>query len=361
MNVVIRTDASTALGSGHVMRCLTLAEELRRRGATVAFVCRIREGHMGDSVEARGFVVFRLDVSEFEIPASGSDSDAVDAAWQQDAVQTQALIQATGTAPDWLVVDHYALDRRWETLLRSAFRRIMVIDDLADRPHDCDLLLDQNFASPLHARYAGILPPNARSLLGTDYALVRAEFAQHRPCSLARRDGRLRRVLISMGGTDPRNDTAAALAGLAAQAGDGIAVDVVIGAGNPHRQTIRRMCSDIPKAELHILTSCMGELMTRADLAVTAGGSTTWERCVLGVPAIVAIQSAHQAPIAEAVERAGGQRVLGWAKDLTAQDYGRALQTLTADELIRMSAVSATLCDGRGAERVVTHMSDWNP
>jgi UDP-2,4-diacetamido-2,4,6-trideoxy-beta-L-altropyranose hydrolase len=344
MNVVFRTDASTTLGSGHVMRCLTLAEVLRNHGATVSFVCCILEGHMHDAIAARGFAVLSL---------SG------DSGWQGDAAHTQAAIQRTRAAPNWLVVDHYALDSRWEIALRNYADRIMVIDDLADRPHDCDLLLDQNFDSPLHARYARLMPSTARSLLGTQYALVRPEFALERPRALARRKGELRRVLVTMGSTDPANDTATALVGLAMCPADGIACDVVIGAGNPHRQAIRSLCDAMPWAELHIQTAHMAELMTRADLAITAGGSTTWERCTLGLPAIVTIQSADQAPIAAAVQQVGAHRVLGSSKDVAAQNYGRALQELSAQELVQMSEAAAALCDGRGAERVASHLIDW--
>jgi len=348
MNVVFRSDASTALGSGHVMRCLTLAEELRSQGAVVTFVCRVCDGDMCDSIAGRGFGVFLLNIA-----SSG-------ASWEEDAVQTQAALQTAGVVPEWLVVDHYALDRRWEAMLRRKTRHIMVIDDLANRPHDCDLLLDQNFDSPLHRSYARLVPGAARLLLGTEYALVRREFELHRPCALARRTGQLRRILISMGGTDPANDTAVALTGLAAQAADGVGLDVVIGAGNPHRQAVRSLCEGIPRAELHIQTSRMAELMMRADLAITAGGSTTWERCVLGLPALVTIQSEDQAPIAKAVEAVGGHRVLGSSKDLTAHDYGRAIQALPPDELLHMSTISATLCDGRGAQRVATHLLNGN-
>jgi len=345
MNVVFRSDASTALGSGHVMRCLTLAEVLRSHGAMVTFACRILEGHMHDAIAGRGFGVLSL--------SGGAD-------WHEDAVHTQAAIQGAGAAPDWLVVDHYALDRRWEMALRSYAGRIMVIDDLADRPHDCDLLLDQNFDSPLHVHYAGLLPFGARSLLGSEFALVRPEFALERPHALVRRNGEMRRLIITMGSTDPANDTAAALTGLAMCAANAIACDVVIGAGNPHRQAIRSLCDAMPSAELHIQTARMAELMTRADLAITAGGSTTWERCVLGLPAMVVIQSADQVPIAQVLERVGAHRVLGLSKEVAAQDYGRALQELSAQALVRMSEASAALCDGRGAERVASHLLRQN-
>ena len=360
MKVVFRSDAATAIGSGHVMRCLTLAEELRRHGATVTFVCRIRDGDMREAIAERGFAVLHLNLSDGDGAARATPAVAGDASWQEDAAQTQSALKAAGLEPEWLVVDHYALDRRWEALLRDQSRHILVIDDLANRPHDCDLLLDQNFDSPLHPLYARLVPAAARLLLGTGYALVRREFEQHRACALARRTGQLRRILISMGGTDPANDTAVALTGLAAQAADGVGLDVVIGAGNPHRQAVRSLCEGIPRAELHVQTSRMAELMMRADLAITAGGSTTWERCVLGLPALVTIQSEDQAPIAKAVEAVGGHRVLGSSKDLTAHDYGRAIQALPPDELLHMSTISATLCDGRGAQRVATHLLNGN-
>jgi spore coat polysaccharide biosynthesis predicted glycosyltransferase SpsG len=159
-----------------------------------------------------------------------------------------------------------------------------------------------------------------------------------------------------MGGSDPGNDTAKALSGLAMRSGEGMAIDVVIGSANPQRAVIRHLCEGIRDAELHVQTPHMAQLMTRADIAINGGGSTTWERCVVGLPAIVAVQSSDQIAIAEAVERAGGHRVLGRSEDLRSEDYGLAIDALTSDDLIRMSQISAGLCDGRGAERVATQL-----
>jgi UDP-2,4-diacetamido-2,4,6-trideoxy-beta-L-altropyranose hydrolase len=349
MQVVFRADASVRLGTGHVRRCLELASRLAARGASVMFVCAGGVGDMIDEVSARGMRASRL-------RAAG---EAGPAAWEPDAGQTAAAIAAAGLRPHWLVVDHYGLDRRWERALRAHARRIMAIDDLADRAHDCEMLLDQNLTNPRHARYRQLLPAGATQLLGCRYALLGAEFARVRAAALARRRGQLERVLISMGGTDPSNDTARALDGLQRSRCAGIAVDVVIGAANPHRAALEARCSRVPGCTLHVQTARMADLMTQADLAISGGGSTTWERCALGLPAIAVSQSQDQVAIARAMAEAGGQMLLGPSADVRAADYAGALDGMTAAALRDMSAAAAGLCDGEGAERVATQLTDW--
>ena len=343
------------------MRCLTLATAIRERGGTVSFVCRQLSGHLCDFIARHGWKVLSLPAVDFDCgPAdSGSYIASLGALWSEDAAQTREIIESIEEFCDWLVVDHYALGGQWESAMRGSAKRIMVIDDLADRVHDCDVLLDQNVFTARHRRYGGLVPARARKLLGSRYALVRREFLLHRETSLARRDGLLQRLLLSMGGADPNNDTATALTGIAQLATPGLAVDVVLGQANPWQDEIRALCRDIPGSELHIQTAHMAQLMTRADLAISAGGSTTWERCVVGLPAIVAIQSDDQAPIAHAIQDIGGHQVLGWSRTLTARDYRHTIDSITADELIRMSTISARLCDGQGADRVASELLNF--
>lgn len=295
-------------------------------------------------IEGRGFTAVPL-------------PDSID--WQRDAQLTQAAILRTGTASGWLVVDHYGLDARWETAVRTREQHMMVIDDLADRPHDCDLLLDQNLANPRHASYAQLLPANTRRLLGPRHALVAPEFAHCRTAALARRGGQLQRLLISMGGSDPRNDTAIAVEGVHRSRASGAAVDVVIGAANPHRETLAAQCAGLEGCTMHVQTERMAELMSSADLALTAGGSTTWERCVLGLPALAVAQSDDQLPIAQAVARAGGHRLLGRSDEVRSGDYAAALDRMSGQMLTEMSAAAAALCDGQGAERVAALLGSW--
>ncbi|MBL0225443.1 MAG: UDP-2,4-diacetamido-2,4,6-trideoxy-beta-L-altropyranose hydrolase [Geobacteraceae bacterium] len=181
MMVCIRTDASDVIGSGHVMRCLTLADELRQRGADVIFICRILLGNLIGLIEDKGYSVVRLQQPETEYIAAAEDvahAAWLGVSWEQDAVDT---IDAFGEKhPKLLIIDNYALDSRWETKLRPYVEKIMVIDDLADRSHDCDLLLDQNLYQSIETRYDKLISESCKRLLGPKYALFRPEFVTAR-------------------------------------------------------------------------------------------------------------------------------------------------------------------------------------
>ena len=267
-HVIFRADAGVSIGTGHVMRCLTLAEALREAGAHIAFVCRELDGNLIELIGARGFEVHAL-------PGLEPPTDPL--AWtaehpQEDAAQTVASVKASLKArADWLVVDHYALDERWEREVRGCAHRLMVIDDLADRVHDCDLLLDQNYArNP--TRYDALVPAGCRKLLGPAYALLRDEFKEARE-AWPRKIGEFERAFVFFGGTDPTNETSKALRALL-RWGEGkrLTVDVVIGGGNPHRAEVEELVETIPNALLHVQAVNMAELMARADLSVGAGG-----------------------------------------------------------------------------------------
>lgn len=207
MRIAFRADASLQIGTGHVMRCITLADALRERGAKSTFICRPHTGHLLDLIKQRGHETIALTPADnsFIAPADPFHAKWLGTDWASDAMQTQ---QALGDqVADWLVVDHYGLDRRWEKVMRSQAQRIMVIDDLADRPHDTDLLLDQNLGRQAHD-YGGLLSRHTQTLIGPTYALLRPEFAQWREHSLQRRaQPKLKNLLITMGGVDHDNAT----------------------------------------------------------------------------------------------------------------------------------------------------------
>ncbi len=312
MNVVFRVDASVRIGSGHLMRCLTLAGIMRDRGAEVLFVCRDLPGKLCQFVEERGFRMQQLprpmldDQEGWQVTGSGL-SPEVDL--QADADGTAAILSAeskcnTNRGMDLLVVDHYALDAGWEEKIRPWAGRIMAIDDLADRRHDCDILLDQNYYDNLGDRYESLLPDHCVRLLGPQYALLRPEFHRERQ-RLRKRDGIVRQMLVFFGGSDPSNETGKALQAIQLRGKAGIAVDVVVGAVNPHQDQIRRLCSRIPGASFHCQTDNMAELMAGADLAIGAGGTAMWERCYLGLPSLVVIIADNQLQPVLAAARAG--------------------------------------------------------
>ena len=361
MQTIIRTDASTQIGTGHVMRCLTLAGALRERGAECRFICREHPGNLMELIRQQGFEVVSLPVQNDVILKSISlDTQSLPHAawlgtdWYTDAEETKAGICDMNA--DWLIVDHYALDARWESNLRSYCNKIMVIDDLADKFHNCDILVDQNYSNSLHALYRNLVPTHCDVLAGSAFALVRPEFRDMRDAALSKRTGKIHRVLVAMGGSDSTNETCKVLHGFNNSNLTGLWVDIVIGSTNPHRSNVETLCGHLPNATLHIQTSRMAELMTAADCAICSGGSITWERCVLGLPAIVTILSKNQEAIAEAVARVGGHLLLGWYDRLTSADYVRALSSLTPDTMRRMSDIATNICDGLGADRVAARL-----
>ncbi len=345
MKIFIRADASVAIGTGHVMRCLTLAQALREAGASVSFICRELPGNLNAYIEQQGFRVCSI-------------AHDASAGWEEDARQTLTAITDSGAHPDWVITDHYGLDARWESALRPLAGHIMAIDDLADRPHDCDLLLDQNTHAGQETAYARLIPPHASQLLGPHYALLRREFAQAR-AALSPRDASLKRILVFFGGSDPSNETEKALDALSTPDFAGIALDVVVGASNPCRDRIRELCAARPDTTYHCQVSNMAQLMACADLSIGAGGSTTWERMALGLPTLVISVASNQEQIAQHLATQGAQRYLGSARDIGAEHIREALLQLSQAprERVAMSDIAMALVDGLGASRVATVMA----
>ena len=275
LGVVVRTDASLAIGTGHVMRCLTLASALREQGAAVLFVCREHDGHLCDLIETRGFSVSRLPSPHLDTQGEHRSTSVVHLAssWEEDARQTQVAIDMLGLKPDWLIVDHYNIDEQWEGALRTSVDRIMVIDDLADRVHDCDLLLDQNLVAQMSARYVNRVPPTCAVLLGLKYALLQPIYGElHDRVSLRR--GSIRRILVFMGGVDRDNLTGLMLSACLSLDRSDIDIDVVIPIGSSCVEAIRERASSHANVHLHRDLPTLAPLMAQADLAIGAAGTT---------------------------------------------------------------------------------------
>lgn len=329
MKILIRADASVEIGSGHLMRCLTLADQLRDEGAEVAFICRDLPGGMFDLLRARDYRFAKLPVAEI-----GQVTQ------QSDAVETiKAAGQLFSGAVDWLVVDHYRLDAVWERMLRVHTNRLMVIDDLANRPHDCDLLLDQNYYRDMEWRYLGLISEQCVALLGPKFVLLRPEFAAARR-NLRARDGVVRHILIFFGGSDATNQTCKALDAIKLIDDPGISVDVVVGVANPHRKELESLCHVMPNTQYHCQVSNMAELIAAADIAVGAGGATTWERCALGLPSITVVFADNQLQTTLDLEQIGATEFLGWADKITAADLAGAIKRLIVDQ-VRLKCLSA--------------------
>ena len=359
--VAIRCDASPRIGTGHVARCVALARALRARGAEVEMLSR----DLPDRV--RRLLVDGAGMTVRALPAAtgaerGADGPALaHAGWlegsqQGDAAQC-ARVLAEGSRADWLVVDHYALDARWEQRMRASADRILAIDDLADRAHDCDVLLDQNLFPNPETRYAGKVPPRARLLCGPKFALLREEFARARG-ALAPRDGRLRRVFVCFGSFDPSGQTPRALEAIDAAGIRDLAVDVAIGEDHPGRDLIGAFCQSRPEFELHLDTTRVCDLMARADLAIGASGSMNWERAALGLPSIVTSVADNQHAVAQPLAADLGCIYLGTAADWRPETLAGLVRGLHgAPALLAALATRASaLADGRGAARVAAQL-----
>jgi UDP-2,4-diacetamido-2,4,6-trideoxy-beta-L-altropyranose hydrolase len=356
LKILIRADASVQIGTGHVMRCLTLADELCGRGAEVIFVCREFDGNLCGYIEEKGYVVHRLPVSnvqEQNIESSLKHAAWLGAGWQTDARQVEEIIKGLAAPLDWLVVDHYALDERWERFLRPYVKKIMVIDDLADRLHDCDLLLDQNFYENLESRYDKLVTPRCKKLLGPKYVLLRPEFREARK-NLRKRDGHVKRIMIFFGGSDPTNETAKALEAIRMLNRPNIAVDVVVGAFNPHRKVNEQIASDLPDCTRHFNVEGMAALMAGADLAVGAGGTTVWERCVLGLPSLVTTVAENQERAVSDMAESGYLLFLGRSEAVSVDSLYHALEIALQSSwlLISFARKTQSLVGGTGTKRV---------
>ncbi len=343
--VAVRADASSTLGSGHVMRCLTLAAALRQRGATLLFICRQLPGHLGGRIQQQGFGLQWL----------AETTDAAD-----DARQTLAAITTSfGPAGCHLLVqDHYSLAAAWQQTLRPACGQLLVIDDLADRAHACDALLDANLGRR-SADYDALLPAGTTRWIGPHHALLRPEFTAARPASLARRGAdKWQHLLISMGGADPQQATLRVLQALA----DGslprdATVTVVLGAqaqACPQtRAPVQALLATLPcTTSLCLDVADMAPLLQAADLAIGAAGGSAWERCCLGLPSLLLVLADTQRPGTPALVAAGAALALGGVADLPGSLHATLHAVAQPGVLQAMSAAAAAVTDGLGTQRV---------
>ena len=351
VTVAFRADASIRIGTGHVMRCLTLARVLREQGAECTFITRQHQGHLVEMLESEGFPVIRLLAKRNGEAAEENSADYT--SWlggspEEDARDCLAAIE--GKQLDWLVVDHYALDAGWETRLKPHVGQIMVIDDLANRPHDCALLLDQNLGRSA-ADYDHLVPDDCVRLIGPKYALLRPEFAELRESSLARRKHpELKRILISLGGVDRTNITGQVLDALSKTTLPAdIHLDIVMGSAAPFLDEVRQQVDQLPyRATVNVDVNDMAARMHLADLSIGAAGGTSWERCCLGLPVVLLVLADNQITGAKALEATGAAIVISHADAIQAAMSLLLAKAGPRNCLQQMSNAAAAITNGEG-------------
>jgi UDP-2,4-diacetamido-2,4,6-trideoxy-beta-L-altropyranose hydrolase len=291
MNIAFRVDASTLIGTGHFMRCLSLAITLKPFSSNISFVCRHLPEYLQKMLADNECHFIHID-SPQDI---GMSEDNVHSHWlgvsqKQDAYETKQVLSVDQW--DWLVVDHYALDIQWESALRNCIEKILVIDDLADRRHDCDVLLDQNIYVDMDTRYGDKVSSKCILFLGLKYVILRDEFCKiHKKVKV--RSGKIKNILIYFGGFDLNNDTTGAVRALINSGVKNLKVNVVIGMQHPFLQEIELLCKENGFI-CHINTDKMAALMCKADFAIGAGGISTYERLYMRLPAILKPISLNQ-------------------------------------------------------------------
>ncbi|NJR71827.1 MAG: UDP-2,4-diacetamido-2,4,6-trideoxy-beta-L-altropyranose hydrolase [Gammaproteobacteria bacterium] len=356
-----RVDAALHIGIGHVMRCLTLAASLRALGHQSHFICREHLGHLNHKIQSLGFTVHTLPA----VPPVEASLDATNnanwlgAEWTTDAQQTSDLIQALQV--DWLITDHYALDRDWEQFIldKHTHLKIMVIDDLANRHHQCHLLLDQNLGR-LESDYSPWVGKECRVFAGAEYVLLRSEFSQLREYSIKRRaNARLQNILISMGGIDNDNATALILRTLKlTPMPASTRVTVILGDTCPHIDIVKAYALQMPYVtNVVVAPNNIAQLMADSDLAIGAAGSTSWERCHMGLPSLLVVLAENQQTACDALLRMRAALVIGKLTDIPLNLPNLIQNVLQKPHILKqISNQAASISNHTGLLQIINQM-----
>ncbi|NNE21967.1 MAG: UDP-2,4-diacetamido-2,4,6-trideoxy-beta-L-altropyranose hydrolase [Rhizobiales bacterium] len=360
MQVLIRVDASDVIGTGHVMRCLVLADRLSEEGATCQFICRSFDGHLADLIATRGHHCYLLDAdtgptmdTDHNLPPP-AHANWLGVNWQIDAKATIDIAEAL-EGLDLLIVDHYAIDHRWERLLKPYCKRLMVLDDLVDRRHCVDVLLDQNYGHS-ETTYKDLVPENCKVLAGAQFALLRRQFSAQRPAALARRRQvpDVKRLLIFLGGgatDEPLGRVAMAIVDANPQ---NLSAVTLIAGGARNADNVAgqlRSALNVP-VEVFSNVEDMASLMVKADLAIGGGGVSGWERCALGLPSLVIALADNQRAINRQLSK--DQYIFSSVEpDNLSRELMRRFLDMDDQTYSTISRNAFGLCDGQGADRVL--------
>lgn len=349
MHIAFRVDASSQIGTGHLMRCLALAAQLSSKFSQIHFISLDLPEGFRALIEAQGYLSHALPLG------------CHDGAWEDDAAGTREILARQPGSIAWLVVDHYRLDARWEKSVSSVVAQLLVIDDLADRPHECDVLLDQNFYHDMDERYKGLVADSTRLFLGPRYALLRQDFANAgRVDRAARSQEPVQAMQVCFGGADPTRETLKVLEALAPIMDQGeIRIEVVVGAACAHLPEIKAATERHACVDLVVNASDLAERMIKADLAIGAAGSMSWERASVGLPSIAIAIADNQRLLGHHAAQAGLHLFLGNHQEVSVTNIRDAVNVAlsNADMRYAFAQRSQSICDGRGAARVARIMS----
>jgi UDP-2,4-diacetamido-2,4,6-trideoxy-beta-L-altropyranose hydrolase len=349
-NLFIRVDAGIEIGDGHFLRCLTLANSLKKKFDQIIFISNKLPKHFVEKINNNNFKTYKIN-GYTHIQEEKLGAEVKKQLSHNDLVETKSIIEKHKNSTNWLIIDHYGIDYVWEKNVRVNIEKIIVIDDLANRKHRCDILIDQNFYENMEKRYTKLIPNYCKQFIGPKFTLLRPEFLNAR--KNLKRKKQFKRILISFGGSDSSNETKKAL--LATEdLGKKYKIDVIVGTNNPNKKQIMKLCSKISLCNFYEQVENISKYMKKADLAIGAGGTSTWERCCLGLPTIVTSLSKDQEKINENLSKIGCVINLGIAKKTSKLDYVKILKEIDSKKLSKISKKCLLLVDGEGVKRTVS-------
>jgi len=331
-NLFIRVDASPEIGIGHIMRCLTLAQELKNNFDKIIFLTRKDSGDFTETIMKNEFEVIFI--------PTNNDSDII-----------KNIVTTNSENKNFLLIDHYDVDSNFESSLKNIFEKIFVIDDLANRKHDCDLLIDQNYYRDLNHRYKKLIQNDTITLLGSKYAIIRPEFRNINKKTI-KKNSQIKKILVSFGGSDPTNECKKALDALCSIENNQFEIVAIVGIYNNKFERLKKLYEKYSNIKIYRHVNDLSQLMLNSDLFIGAGGTTTWERFYMGLPSIVTIISDDQKESIEFLSDMGHVINLGLAKNVTMKTYIQTLQKLNSDLIYNMSLNNQKLVDGNGSNRI---------
>ena len=342
-HIVIRVDSGNKIGFGHAMRCLTLANQMKKYDYKISIISNKEKNNLNELFLKNGHQVYYIKNKKITSRKINE---------KYDLEQTKKILVKINKKIDLILVDNYSLGLKWEKSLRSFGKKIIVIDDLSDRKHDCDLIIDQGLHQNMKNPYSNLVPKNCKILLGPKYAILRPEFKKLRE-KLQKQNKKIEKIMISFGGSDPNKDTMKVMKGVEKIKERKFSVDVIIGKSNADHKEIKDLCKKMLKTRCFYNTEKMASIMNKCNLAIGSGGSTTWERCCLGIPTIVSIASKDQSEATKILHSKKCVINLGKSKEISILNYTNIIEKMTYDKLNKMRENCLKLVDGNGTKRII--------
>ena len=350
MNIVFRVDAeSSIIGTGHVMRCLNLAEELSKNNKII-FITRKFDGHLGSIIKKKKYKVFYLEKKKIRNLLRKDNK-----IFKKEVQINEAKIILKFVKRIFnpiLIVDHYFLDLSFENLIKNYFKKTIIIDDLANRKHNCDLIIDQNYYNPNHSKYKKLLVKKSKKVFGPKFALINKKYKTLRNKIKVRRK-KMKKLLIFMGGSDPSKEIFKAIKGLNLAKLDKCHANIVVGKAFKFVKELKFLLKKVKfNYKIYIQTKNMHKLLFNSDLAILSGGMITWEKCVVGAASLVTIKSKNQIINSKALENKGAHIITGFSHRTTPNLYKKKIEEIKFDKINSMMEKSKVLCDGNGVKRI---------